>query len=57
MCDENETCGESLLAQDQDIAMTTATYILIFQVYFWVGEIMTHFFFVLEKKEQKSLLI
>lgn len=34
MCDENETCGESLLAQDQDIAMTTATYILIFQVYF-----------------------
>ena len=58
MCDENGICCESLVDQDKDVATITALYILIFQstvLVRWNNDF--YFFPVLEKEEQKSLLI
>lgn len=58
MCDEIETCGDSLIAQEKDVAMITVLYILIFQdtvLVRWNDDF--YLFPVLEMQEQNLLLI
>lgn len=58
MCNEIGTCGDSLIAQEKDVAMITVLYILIFQdtvLVRWNDDF--YFFPVLEMQEKNLLLI